>query len=62
METLSRKTVMNKITSPQLLLRVCNKNKRLLNDFLRYLHSIGRSKTTIEAYKHDIQIAWVWCL
>ena len=53
---------MNYITSPELLAQVNPDNKELLNDFLDYLRSVQRSETTIEAYRSDIEIAFVWCL
>ena len=59
---MARKTKMNKITSPGLLLQVNPKNTELLNDFVDYLRSIQRSETTIKGYINDIQIAWVWSL
>lgn len=57
-----RKTKMNSITSPKLLAQVNPENKRLLDDFLEYLRSIQRSETTINGYRSDIEIAFVWCL
>lgn len=59
---MSRKTKMNEITSPELLAQVNPENKTLLNDFLNYLRSVQRSESTINGYKNDIEIAWVWCL
>lgn len=59
---MGRKTIMNAITSPELLQQVCSENKELLSDFLNYLRSVKRSETTIAGYKNDIEIAWVWCL
>lgn len=57
-----RKTKMNNITSPELLAQVNPENKQLLEDFLDYLRSIKRSESTCNAYKNDIEIAWVWSL
>lgn len=57
-----RKTQQNDITSPELLAAVNPQNTELLIDFLNYLRSTQRSKTTITGYENDIQIAWVWCL
>lgn len=59
---MGRKTKMNDITSPELLAQVNPQNIELLNDFMDYLKSVQRSETTINAYKNDIEIAWVWCL
>ena len=59
---MGRSTKMNAITSPELLAQVNPDNQQLLADFLNYLRSVSRSKTTIHGYENDIQIAWVWCL
>lgn len=59
---MGRKTKMNKIVSEELLAKVNKENKELLKDFLEYLRSVQRSPTTIAAYEHDINIAWVWNL
>lgn len=59
---MARKTKMNIITTPDLLSQINPKNKELLSDFLDYLRSVQRSEGTIEGYKNDIEIAWVWCL
>jgi site-specific recombinase XerD len=53
---------MNNITSVDLLSKVNPRNRQLLNDFIDYLHSVQRSEATIDGYKNDIEIAWVWCL
>lgn len=57
-----RKTKMNSITSPELLAQVNPENTQLLEDFLDYLRSVGRSEGTVRGYLNDIQIAWVWSL
>lgn len=59
---MGRKTRVNTITSPELLAQVNPENTELLDDFIGYLRSIQRSETTIEAYKNDIEIAFVWSL
>lgn len=59
---MSRKTILNSITSPELLEMVNNENKLLLRDFIGYLKSVGRSEGTCSSYESDINIAWVWCL
>lgn len=59
---MGRKTKYNSITSPELLSEVNRKNIELLNDFLDYLRSVGRSNGTITQYKNDIEISFVWCL
>lgn len=59
---MGRKTKYNNITSPELLSEVNSKNTELLNDFLDYLRSVGRSAGTVSQYKNDIEISFVWCL
>lgn len=59
---MARKTKMNSITSPELLAQVHGENLQLMKDFLEYLRSIDRGETTINAYKNDLEIAFVWCL
>ena len=59
---MARKTKMNSITSPELLAQVNKDNITLMNDFLDYLRSIDRGESTINAYKNDLEIAFVWCL
>ena len=51
---MGRKTKYSYITSPELLAEVNKKNTELLNDFLDYLRSVGRSHGTISQYKNDI--------
>ena len=57
-----RKTKHNDITSPELLRQVNPENIQLMEDFLDYLKSIQRSETTRNAYKNDLEIAFVWNL
>lgn len=57
-----RKTKMNDLTSPELIEQINPVNRDLLSDFLEYLKSVQRSDTTIEAYRGDINIAFVWNL
>lgn len=57
-----RTTVYNQISSPEKLEKVNPENIQLGNDFLEYLTSIDRSKTTVSAYKNDLNIFWCWCL
>lgn len=57
-----RKTVYNSISSPEKLAKVNPENIQLGNDFLEYLTSIDRSKSTIDAYRNDLNIFWCWCL
>lgn len=57
-----RKTKQNTITSPEILTQVSQENLRLKNDYIAYLESIGRSKTTIHSYINDLDIFFVWNL
>lgn len=59
---MARKTIMNSITTPELLAQVNPKNKDLLNDFLDYMKSTQKSESTIKAYESDLNIAFVWSL
>ena len=58
----TRKTVYNNICSPEKLAQVNPENIQLGNDFLEYLTSIDRAKTTIESYRHDLDVIWVLIL
>ena len=53
-----RKTVYNSISSPEKLAKVNPENIQLGNDFLEYLTSIDRSKSTVDAYRNDLNIFW----
>lgn len=55
-----RSTVYNNIVSKELLSQVNPDNLTLGEDFLEYLSSIDRSKNTIDAYRNDLKIFWVW--
>lgn len=59
---MARKTVYNKITTPELLEKINKDNIDLMNDFLEYLSSIDRSPLTIINYKSDLQLFFTWCL
>lgn len=59
---MGRTTKMNSITSPELLARVNKKNMELLDDYLDYLKSMQRSDGTIDGYRSDIEICFVWSL
>lgn len=58
----TRKTVYNNICTPEKLAQVNPENIQLGNDFLEYLTSIDRAKSTIESYKHDLDVIWVLIL
>lgn len=55
-----RTTVYNYITSEEKLSQINPKNVELMNDFLDYLVSIDRSKSTISAYESDLKIFFCW--
>lgn len=57
-----RTTVYNNIVTPEKMKEVNSENIDLMEDFLDYLVSIDRSKTTIAAYKNDLKIFWCWNL
>lgn len=57
-----RSTVYNRITSPEKLESVNKENLELENDFLDYLQSVDRAKSTIEQYKSNLHIFWCWNL
>lgn len=55
-----RTTVYNNITSVDKISKIEPKNIELMNGFLDYLTSINRSPNTIDGYKSDILIFYVW--
>lgn len=57
-----RTTVYNNIVTPEDLKAINKKNIELSEDFLDYLSSVDRSKTTIHAYKNDLEIFFTWNL
>ena len=57
-----RKTRMNKITSPEKLAAVNQKNLRLKEEFLMYLRSQQCSEGTIRGYNNDLNIMCVFIL
>lgn len=59
---MARSTVYNKIANEESAERILPENKQLSSDFLDYLKSIDRSKTTIEQYRNDLRIFFVWNL
>lgn len=59
---MGRKTKQNHITTPELIAQINPDNARLVKDYLTYLRSMNRSDTTIEAYKSDLDIFFVWVL
>ena len=57
---MGRTTVYNRITSEESLNNVLPENKQLILDYLDYLKSVDRAPTTIEQYKSDLNIFFVW--
>jgi len=57
-----RTTVYNNITDEEKLKRVNPDNIQLENDFLEYLESVDRSKSTIKQYRANLHIFWCWNL
>ena len=57
---MARTTVYNNITSPEKIELISDENKYLMREFVDYLQSIDRAQSTIEQYKHDLNIFFVW--
>lgn len=57
-----RSTVYNNITSKDKMEQVHPENIQLENDFLEYLASIDRAKSTIKQYKANLHVFWCWNL
>ncbi len=57
---MSRKTKQNNITSPELIAQISKENADLIKDFLDYLRSTQKRPSTIEQYRYDLHIAFVW--
>lgn len=57
-----RSTVYNEITSDEKLKQVNPENLELQTDFLDYLSSVDRAKTTIKQYDANLKIFWCWNL
>ena len=49
-----RGTVYNPLVTDELLKQVNPENIQLKKDFLSYLRSIDRAKTTLESYSYDL--------
>ena len=58
----TRFTVYNNITNQEKLALVNKDNIQLGEDWFEYLSSVDRSPKTIEQYKSDLNIFWVWNL
>jgi len=59
---MARSTVYNSIVTDEKLLRVCDENKELLEEFKEYLQSVDRSPLTIINYESDINICFCYGL
>lgn len=57
-----RSTVYNDITSPEKMEKVNPDNLELEKDYLEYLSSVDRAKSTIFQYQHNLHIFWCWNL
>ena len=57
---MGRTTVYNNITSPELIAKINPTNIYLKKEFLEYLESIDRAKTTIAQYASDLDIFFCW--
>lgn len=62
MNTIPRKTIQNKITSPELMSQVNPENIRLMNDYIAYLKSTQKRPSTIRTYTGDLRIFFCWNL
>lgn len=58
----TRKTVYNNIATDEKMTQVNPENVQLGNDFIEYLTSIDRAKSTIESYKADLRVIWILIL
>lgn len=59
---MGRETIYNNITSIDLINKISDENKNLMDDFLEYLSSIDRSPKTLKGYRSDLEIFFVWNL
>ena len=57
---MGRSTVYNHIVTQEKLDKVNSENMELGEDWLEYLQSIDRSPQSINAYRNDLKIFWVW--
>lgn len=59
---MARSTVYNQITTDEKIKNINPKNKELCSDFLDYLSSMNRSKSTLKVYENDLDIFFCWNL
>lgn len=57
-----RTTVYNDITSEEKMSQVNPENLQLENDFIEYLESVDRAKSTIKQYRAILHVFWCWNL
>ena len=57
-----RTTVYNDITSEEKMKQVNPENLQLENDFIEYLESVDRAKSTIKQYRAILHVFWCWNL
>lgn len=57
-----RTTVYNTITSPEKMKQVNPDNLELETDYLEYLSSVDRAKSTIYQYRQNLHVFWCWNL
>lgn len=57
-----RKTAYNKVVDEELWKQVDKKNKRLIDDFAEYNHSVDRSDATVGQYTSQLKLFFVWNL
>ena len=59
---MGRKTVMNKITSPEKTAKINKNNLRLKDDFLSYMKSVQSAPGTISGYDNDLLIVFTYVM
>lgn len=59
---MARETIRHQLGTDEKYTRVCDDNKNLLDEFVEYLQSVGRSELTIKGYVSDIKILYCWAL
>lgn len=57
---MARATVYNHITTEEKIAEINENNTWLMNEFLEYLASVDRSPKTLNAYRNDLHIFFVW--
>lgn len=59
---MARETNHNHIVTQELLAKVCQENKDLLDEFIMYLETTGKKDGTILGYRNDVEIFFCWNL